>query len=92
MLWAYARWARYLPPSDRPMPVVQAMFAPSGEHDAKLHADQLANLSWSLAMLDCPPAPKVLEYILQTVASDPSKLDGTALTHVLWAFGVMGTP
>ena len=92
MLWAYARWARYLPPSDRPMPVVQAMLDQAVNTMQSYTPYQLANLSWSLAMLDCPPAPKVLEYILQTVASDPSKLDGTALTHVLWAFGVMGTP
>ena len=92
MLWSYARWARYLPPSDRPMPVVQAMLDQAVNTMQSYTPYQLANLSWSLAMLDCPPAPKVLEYILQTVASDPSKLDGTALTHVLWAFGVMGTP
>ena len=92
MLWAYARWARYLPPSDRPTPVVQAMLDQAVSTMQSYTPYQLANLSWSLAMLDCPPAPRVLEYVLQTVASEPSKLDGTALTHVLWAYGVMGSP
>ena len=92
MLWAYARWVRYLPPSDRPTPVVQAMLDQAVSTMQSYTPYQLANLSWSLAMLDCPPAPRVLEYVLQTVASEPSKLDGTALTHVLWAYGVMGSP
>jgi len=92
MLWAYARWARHIPPSDRPMPVVQAMLDQAVNTMQSYTPYQLANLCWSLAMLDCPPAPRVLEYILQTVALEPGKLDGTALTHVLWAYGVMGTP
>jgi hypothetical protein len=92
MLWAYARWTRYLPPSDRPTPVVQAMLDQAVNTMKSYTPYQLANLSWSLAMLECPPPTRVLQYILQTVAAEPSKLDGTALTHVLWAYGVMGTP
>jgi hypothetical protein len=92
MLWAYARWTRYLPPSDKPTPVVVAMLDQAVSTMSTFSPYQLANLSWSLAMLDCPPAPRVLEYILNTVANETGKLDGTALTHVLWAFGVMGSP
>jgi len=92
MLWAYARWMRYLPPSDKPTPVVVAMLDQAVNTMSTFSPYQLANLSWSLAMLDCPPAPRVLDYILQTVAVEAVKLDGTALTHVLWAFGVMGSP
>ena len=90
-LWAHARWHRSVAGGAGAAETVAALSAVALGNLPDFTPYQCANLAWSLAMLDAPLPAGALGRVAERAASDPARLDDTALTHALWAVGVKGT-